>query len=66
MHGLSAANGPEGGTEWQRVNWRKAERAVRNLRQRIFRAAQQGPGRSLLSSLVICLSRMRCEAPVRF
>ena len=36
------ANGPEGGTDWQRVNWRQAERTVRNLRQRIFRAAQQG------------------------
>jgi RNA-directed DNA polymerase len=42
MHGTTDANGPEGGTEWQRVNWRKAERAVRNLRQRLFRAAQQG------------------------
>ena len=41
MHVMNEANGPEGGTDWQRVDWRKAERAVRNLRQRIFRAAQQ-------------------------
>src|SRR5215472_10984551 len=42
MHAPRAANGPKGGTDWTRVNWRKAERTVRNLRQRIFRAAQQG------------------------
>ena len=36
------ANGPEGGTDWTRVNWRKANRAVRTLRQRIFRASQRG------------------------
>lgn len=42
MHVMNEANGPEGGTDWQRVNWRKAERTVRNLRQRLFRAAQQG------------------------
>jgi RNA-directed DNA polymerase len=41
------ANGPEGGTDWQCVNWRKAERTVRNLRQRIFRAAQQGDMRTV-------------------
>jgi RNA-directed DNA polymerase len=45
MHAHSAANGPEGGTDWASVNWRKAERSVRNLRQRIFRAAQQGDKR---------------------
>jgi RNA-directed DNA polymerase len=42
MHAHRDANGPEGGTNWTRVNWRKAERSVRNLRQRIFRATQQG------------------------
>lgn len=42
MHVMNEANGPEGGTDWQRIDWRKAERAVRNLRQRIFRASQQG------------------------
>ena len=36
------ANGTEKPTDWNSVNWRKADRQVRNLRQRIFRAAQQG------------------------
>jgi RNA-directed DNA polymerase len=27
-------------TDWQRVNWRKAHRVVRNLRQRIFKATR--------------------------
>jgi len=37
-----AVNGPKGptGTDWNAINWRKADRLVRNLRQRIFRAAQ--------------------------
>src|SRR5215472_14586890 len=29
-------------TDWYAINWRKANRTVRNLRQRIFRAAQEG------------------------
>src|SRR5437764_4465845 len=36
------ANGTERHTEWATVNWRQADRAVRNLRQRIFRATQEG------------------------
>src|SRR5690242_13466416 len=42
MRRASDANGPEGrsGTDWNAINWRKANRIVRNLRQRIFRAAQ--------------------------
>ena len=36
------ANGPERRTDWDTVAWRKAQRLVRNLRQRIFRAAQAG------------------------
>ena len=42
MHAPRDANGPEGRTDWDGVNWRKVQRAVRNLRQRIFRASQQG------------------------
>jgi RNA-directed DNA polymerase len=34
------ANGTNRSTDWQRVNWHKATRLVRNLRQRIFKAAQ--------------------------
>ena len=36
------ANGPKDQTDWQCVDWRTANRQVRNLRQRIFRASRQG------------------------
>src|SRR4051794_39146517 len=39
---LLTANGTERSTDWNSVNWRKANRQVRNLRQRIFRASQAG------------------------
>jgi RNA-directed DNA polymerase len=42
MHAPSDANGPEGRTDWDGGNWRKVQRAVRKLRQRLFRASQQG------------------------
>jgi RNA-directed DNA polymerase len=42
MRTSSSANGTKRPTDWQRVNWRSANRQVRNLRQRIFRATQQG------------------------
>ena len=42
MRVVDSANGPTRRTDWTTVNWRKAERIVRNLRQRIFRAAQAG------------------------
>jgi len=38
-HGRS--NGPTGPTDWNAIDWRKANRVVRNLRQRIFRAARE-------------------------
>jgi len=38
----TSANGPERQTDWHSVDWRKANRLVRNLRQRIFRASQAG------------------------
>jgi RNA-directed DNA polymerase len=42
MPSSGEANGPEGrdGTTWDAIDWHKAARLVRNLRQRIFRAAQ--------------------------
>ena len=42
MQHSGAANGPAGqaGTDWDAIDWRKADRIVRNLRGRIFRAAQ--------------------------
>ncbi|HEV3311096.1 MAG TPA: group II intron reverse transcriptase/maturase, partial [Chloroflexota bacterium] len=36
----TSANGPTERTEWSAVNWRCANRSVRNLRRRIFRATQ--------------------------
>ena len=36
-------------TNWQGVNWRKANRVVRNLRRRIFKAAQSGNHRLVRS-----------------
>ncbi|OLP15621.1 group II intron reverse transcriptase/maturase [Leptolyngbya sp. 'hensonii'] len=37
----SFANVTQRTTDWQSVNWRKAHRMVRNLRQRIFKATRQ-------------------------
>src|SRR5712691_7046051 len=42
MQGHSLANGTEKQTNWNAINWRQANRAVRNLRHRIFRATQEG------------------------
>ncbi|MDJ0510768.1 MAG: reverse transcriptase N-terminal domain-containing protein [Crocosphaera sp.] len=38
----ATVNGTKGQTDWNCVNWRKANRVVRNLRQRIFRAKTEG------------------------
>ena len=43
------ANGPERRTDWDAVDWRKADRIVRNLRQRIFRATQANDLRKVRS-----------------
>jgi len=42
MQITESVNGPERHTWWQAINWRTANRVVRNLRQRIFRASQAG------------------------
>src|SRR5260370_10662436 len=36
------ANGTEKQTDWNTINWRKANRTVRNLRHRMFTARQEG------------------------
>ena len=36
------ANGTETQTDWNAIDWHKANRTVRNLRHRIFRATQEG------------------------
>jgi RNA-directed DNA polymerase len=42
VQGYSLANGTEKPTDWKTIEWEKAYRTVRNLRQRIFRATQEG------------------------
>ena len=57
MHPI--ANRPEGQTDWNCVNWRKTNRIVRNLRQRIFRATTEGnlkKVRSLQKLMLRCYS----------
>ena len=49
MQSSGLANGPERRTDWDTVDWRKAQRLVRGLRQRIFRAAQAGETRKVRS-----------------
>ena len=42
MQNVSYANVTERQTDWNAINWRKANRVVRNLRHRIFRASAAG------------------------
>ncbi len=42
MQGHSLANGTKTQTDWNTIDWKKANRTVRNLRHRIFRATQEG------------------------
>jgi RNA-directed DNA polymerase len=52
------ANGPERRTDWDAIDWRAANRVVRNLRHRIFRAGQAGDFRKV-SSLQKLMLRCR-------
>jgi RNA-directed DNA polymerase len=49
MQAASLANETKGQTDWNAVDWRRAERNVRNLRQRIFRASREGDHRKVRS-----------------
>ena len=49
MRAPGTANGPTRRTTWDAIDWRKAQRIVRNLRQRIFRATQVGDWRKVRS-----------------
>jgi RNA-directed DNA polymerase len=42
MQRTRTVNGPVRQADWHGVNWRQANKHVRNLRQRIFRASQEG------------------------
>jgi RNA-directed DNA polymerase len=47
--GQTTVNGATAHTDWNTVDWRRAERRVRNLRHRIFRASQRGDHRKVAS-----------------
>jgi RNA-directed DNA polymerase len=48
MSSASLINGIDGQlTDWSQINWRKARKIVRNLRQRIFRARKLGQWKQL-------------------
>src|SRR4029077_20276469 len=49
MQSHSDANGPAGRTVWDFTDWRKANRIVTNLRQRIFKAARANDHRRVRS-----------------
>src|SRR5215471_8922157 len=63
MPSSGEANGPEGrtGTTWDAIDWRRADRIVRNLRHRIFRASQANDlrrVRSLQKLMLRCYSNV--------
>jgi RNA-directed DNA polymerase len=58
MQSSGDANGPERRTDWDAIDWRAANRVVRNLRHRIFRAGQAGDFRKV-SSLQKLMLRCR-------
>jgi RNA-directed DNA polymerase len=49
MRSASSVNGSERPTDWHAINWRRANRIVRNLRQRIFRASKAGDLKTVAS-----------------
>jgi RNA-directed DNA polymerase len=63
MRHAGAANGPEGraDTVWDAINWRQADRIVRNLRQRIFRATPANDLRRVRSLQKLML---RCHSNI--
>jgi len=63
MPSSGEANGPEGraGTDWDAIDWRQADRIVRNLRHRIFRASQANDLRRVRSLQKLML---RCHSNI--
>ena len=49
MNSECCSNGPMGSTDWNAVDWRRANALVRNLRQRIYRATAEGDLRRVRS-----------------
>jgi RNA-directed DNA polymerase len=68
MQGQPLANGTarQTATDWNAIDWHKAERFVRNLRQRIFRATQAGDWKRVRSFQKLMLrSQANRELSVR-
>src|SRR5205809_3021196 len=61
MQTETTANGPETQTDWEAVDWRHAQRMVRNLRQRVFRATQANDLRKVRSLQKLLL---RCRSNI--
>lgn len=49
MQPILAVNVTQRTTNWRSVNWRQANKVVRQLRQRIFRATQEGKWKKVCS-----------------
>lgn len=49
MNSQHCSNGPQEPTDWNAVDWRQANKKVRNLRQRIYRATAEGDLRKVRS-----------------
>jgi RNA-directed DNA polymerase len=66
IHPTAAVNRAPGPTDWNSINWRRTNRQVRNLRQRIFRAAAAGDLKRVRSLQKLMLrSRANTLASVR-
>jgi RNA-directed DNA polymerase len=68
MQGKPLATGTEGqtATDWNAIDWQQAERFVRNLRRRIFRATQAGDWKRVRSLQKLMLrSRANRQLSVR-
>lgn len=46
---IHKVNGTEKHTDWNSINWKQSNRIVRNLRQRIFRASEEGDSKTVAS-----------------
>jgi RNA-directed DNA polymerase len=63
---MPKANETSGRTNWTAINWQQAERIVRNLRQRIFRASREGDYRKVINLQKLLLrSQANAQLSVR-
>jgi RNA-directed DNA polymerase len=58
MQVLNLATVTKEQTDWNSINWKKANRNVRNLRQRIFRATQENDLKKVRSLQKLMLRRV--------